>query len=150
MAVEIATVAAVSSAFNIYQGIKQSKEQEAALLAQAAARNSAASELMDRFAFNVQALKASGEEFKDQQVAALVSSGLTGARTNVLSAMEDTNARLEKQIEIEHMEAVAKANQLRAGSALDTQLAGDVRRAGKIGAIGTFLGGAGAVALALK
>ena len=146
----MATGAAVAvvggTALQAYGQYKASRARERAARAQAEAKKQQAFEILDRFEVNAGLLRRRGEQVKARQVLATVASGVEISDTTTLVALEDTNRKISEQIAFERREAEFKAEQLFRGADIDTQLAGDIRKARPFELAGTFLQGARAFA----
>ena len=141
---------AVGTFLSIRAQKKQAKAQQAALNAQAAAKRVAAFEILDRFDVNAATLKRQGRVFLASQVAAAAKAGVDVRSGSVLSALEDTKSKIQRQFLIEKREAEFKSTQLLQGADIDVRLGGDIRTAQKRQTIATLIGGVGGAAAAFK
>lgn len=146
MAEGAAAAAIVGTGFSIFSQIEEAKAQEEAALAQATAKEAQAVELLRRNEFNIDQLQREATRFKARQLGAVVASGATIDSSVSLLQLEQTNRDLFREISAQREEALFKARALRAGADIDTRLAGDIREAGNLRAIGTAIGGAGRLA----
>ena len=140
MAEGAAALAVAGTITQVIATEKRAKAQERAAKDQATAKRLAAEEVLERFKFNAEALRTDAFSFQQEQIAAAAKAGLSEQST--LIAMEGTQARLDRQLDIERREAEFKAAQLRAGADIDLRLAGDIKKAKRFEQAGTFLQGA--------
>ena len=145
MAVGAAVVAVAGLAVTLYGNHKASEAQEEAMNAKAAAKRKQADDLMERFEQNVLALEVSGKQFGEGQSAQFAKGGVEIGEGSPLLAIENTFSSVQRQIGIERKEAEDKAELLRSGADVDVTLGGDIRTAGQIQNVGTFLQGASTI-----
>ena len=138
------TVAA--TAVQMHSARKAAKAQERAMKAQAEAKRVQAEELLKRSEFNIEELELDAEQFAGSQIARLGKSGVGLGVGISLVALEQTQERLTKAVNISRRESEFKAEQLRAGADIDTRLSSDIRSSSRIERAGIFLGGASQVA----
>jgi hypothetical protein len=143
-AVIAGVVAIAGTAVQMSAQRKQAQAQAAAARTKADLKRMQALEVLDRFELNAEALRREGKEFAAEQFSRGSSSG--SGEGSLLSMLEDTNRKIQRQFRIEERESEYKAAQLRAGADLDTRLAGDIESAGRAQRTATFLQGAGQAA----
>jgi hypothetical protein len=143
MAYGAAAVAVIGTGFQIYANNKEAKAKSAAARASADAANKQAIDLLERYRINAEFLKVEGRAFIGDQIAASAELGRGDAP---LLLLEETNMKVQKQLDIEEMEAESKAAAIRSGAQVDLQLAGDIRRANRTRNVGTFLSGVSSIA----
>lgn len=140
----IATIA--GTGISILGQRQQAKAQQLAALQQADAKRLQAQELLKRSEINVGFLKDEVAQFQAQQITAAAASGVDVGSGLTLVQLEKSNRMLAEQINIQRSEAEFKAEALLRGADIDTQLSGDIRKAGMFGMLGTGLSGAGQAA----
>ena len=141
---------AVGTYLSIQAQREQAKAQQGALNAQADAKRVAAFEILDRFDVNAATLKREGRVFLASQIAAAAKAGVDIRSGSVLSALEDTNSKIQRQFLIEKREAEFKSTKLLRGADIDVRLGGDIRTAQKRHTIATVISGVGGIAAATK
>ncbi len=134
-------VTVASTAVQMHSARKAAKAQERAMRAQAEAKRIQAEELLKRSEFNIEELELEAEQFAGAQIAELGKSGVGLGVGVSLVALEQTQERLTKAVNISRREAEFKAEQLRAGADIDTRLSSDIRSASRRERTGIFLGG---------
>jgi hypothetical protein len=140
-------LAAVSTAYSMYSQSKSAAAKVKAAQAQAEAKRRQALSLFERSEINIEELKGERTKFLASQV---VSASAAGRGDMPLALMEDTWDTVNKEINFQRMEAKSKIDALMAGADIDTQLAGDIKKAGQRQQIATLLGGGTSVAMAAK
>ena len=142
MATGAAVAVVASTVVQIDASRKAAKARARALRARADGKRQQAEELLKRNEFNIEQQEMAAEEFKGSQIVGFAKAGVALGTGVTLAALEDTQTRLDRAIQISREEAEFKANQLLAGADIDTRLASDVRSAERRERLGIFLGGA--------
>ena len=146
MSAFLAAAVVVGTAIQMYSSSQEAKAKQNAANAAARAKRIQANELLDRFFLNRDAMTLEAQAFQGSQIGAFAKSDIElGSGTSML-ALETTNKRLLRQLEIDQKEAEFKARQLRIGADIDVQLGSDIRRAQKSKNASIFLNGATSVA----
>lgn len=127
---------------------KAARAQQRAARANAEAKRLQALEMLDRFEINSRALVMEGEQAKAQQQVAIAGRGIDVSSSAALNLIEETNAMVARQLILDRKEAMFKAEQLRRGADMDTQLASDIGKASRLKRMGMFFGGMGSAASA--
>jgi hypothetical protein len=141
VSIALGVAALGGTAYSIYSQKKRAEAEEAAARRQAELRRKQAEELLKRFELNRAVLEQEAELFKSEQETELSSRGVSGGFGTALLLIENTNLKLQEQIEIESREAQWKANQIMAGAGADVALAGDIRRTGRRERVATGIRG---------
>ena len=134
-----AAAAVVGTGLQIYANSKAASAKARAANAAADANDQQAVDLLERYRINADALKLEGKAFIGDQIAASAELGRGDAP---LALLEETNMRINRQLEIEEIESSAKASALRAGADIDRELAGDIRKSAKVQNVGSFFSAA--------
>lgn len=116
--------------------------QAGAAKAQARAKREQAVELMKRAKINAERTREAGATLVKGQQAAFAAGGVSISSGSTLAVMNDTINKVERNVEDQLQEASFKASILQKGADVDVSLAGDIRKAGQIGAAGSLIGGA--------
>lgn len=132
---------ALGTMVSIYGNSKASKEREAAARALAKIKNQQADDLMERFEINAAAFRTKGEGFKADQIGAFVKGGVASGTGTTLLALENTNRLVTRTLDLDRMDAEAKADALRAGADLDVISAGNISSSRDMEGLGIFLTG---------
>jgi hypothetical protein len=140
MATGAAAVAVTGTAVSIAANNRRARMEARAAREQAEAKREAAFEILARAEENAELTKFEAEGFKQDQVNDLVSRGM-GDTLNTLAAMEDTNNKVQRQLDIERREAEFQADQLFAGADISERLAGDIKKTARLENLGLFLQG---------
>lgn len=135
-------VAVASTGVQMYSARKAAKAQERTMRAKAEAKRIQAEELLKRNEYNIEQLELEAEEFSGAQIARMAKSGVGLGVGVSLTALEQTQERLTRAVNISRREAEFKASQLRAGADIDTRLGSDIRSASRRERAGIFLSGA--------
>lgn len=141
-----AIAAAAGTAISLYAEEKRQKAQKRAAEAQAEAKRQQAFELLARSEINIERLKKEAELFRSRQTVAIAAGGAdVGSGANLL-VQEQLVSDLANSIANQRREARFKSEQLFRGADIDTNLAGDIQKAGNLSLLGGALSGAGQVA----
>ena len=134
---------AVSTIVQFQSAAEQAKAQVKALEAEAETKRLESLELLERFNINAESLKKDVRVHEGEQVALLAKSGVAVGSGSSLSIMVDNAKKLQRELDNREREAQFKVDQLNRGADIDIELAGDVRKAGRLRRIGIILGGVG-------
>lgn len=137
---------AVGTAFDVFGSINEAKAQEDAAKADANAKRLQAQELLRRSEFNIDQLEAETERFRSSQVGAAAAGGIDVGSGATLIQLEQLNRDLQEEVAAQREEAEFRAAALNAGADVSLSLAGDIRRAGRLGAVASGLQGIGRIA----
>ncbi len=125
---------------------KAAREEQKAMESRASAKRDQADEIIRRNEFNIKELRVEANTFMQSQISEFAASGVAVGTGATLLALEDTQDRMFKQIDVNTREAEFTADQLRRGADVDiTQGAGAIE-AGKSQNVARFLSGVGGAA----
>jgi len=125
---------------------KAAKAEQKALEARATAKREQADEIIKRNEFNIKELRTDAHTFMQSQTSEFAASGIAIGTGITLGALEDTQNRMFKQMEIETREAEFTADQLRRGADVDVIQGANAARAAKSQNTARFLQGVGGAA----
>jgi len=126
------------SAWNTYQA---GQAESAAYKDSAKAKERKAQSVMERAQLNSEFTRLEGKVFEGKQVATFASSGIDVGSGIALSAYEDTAKKIERQLDIDFMEAEATRDALMMDADLDRTRAKNASNAGTNAAIGSIASG---------
>ncbi len=139
MGVTLAITAAVGAGVNVAGTLMSANAKANADQQSAALKYKQADELMSREAINEDIMRTQEGRTEDQFRAA---SGSTGFANTGIGGVLRMRSDLSKNIGLSQRDAAFKAEMLRTGAQIDTNLASDERSAGYVAAAGSVLGGA--------
>jgi 4-diphosphocytidyl-2C-methyl-D-erythritol kinase len=139
----LAVLAIVGAGMQAYSQYQSSQQQAENARIQAKMQRQQAKQLLELHELQKIDLKEQGEVFKSQQMAAFAAGGVAVGTGSTLSAMEDTNRKIIKEIEYNRRETMFKVGQIKMGADLDMAQANDMETAGKIQVGSTLLTSAG-------
>lgn len=143
-----AAVTVASTLIQMEGSRREAKAQEEAAFREAEAKEQQASDIFERFQMNTKATFREGQEVKGAQQAAFAKSGVDIRSGSTLLALEETNRAVTESIGIDRFEVDAQIKALKSGAEADRDLAGRVKRAGKLQRTGILLSGVGSVSSA--
>lgn len=135
-------VAGAAVAFKAWNQYQAGQAEAGALRDQAMAKKIQADGVIKRFELNSKMQRLEGEVFKGQQLGVLAKSGVDIGQGMSLSALEDTQKRIDRRIDLDRIEAEAQADAIRMGADLDKKQARQSERMGERNAMASVLGGA--------
>jgi hypothetical protein len=125
-----------------YGQYEAARQQAEASKQEAKMRRAQAKEIMERAALNEKNLEQTGREVVASQMSAFAKGGVALGSGMTLVAMEDTNLKIQMEIENSNRDAFFRADQLRKGASFEQRAAGQFMTAGGIMAGATLLGAA--------
>lgn len=134
----ITIMALVGGGLQAYSQYEQSRQQSKNAKVQADMQYRQIKQLQELSSLQQRSIASSGEVFKAQQTSSFAKGGVAIGTGSTLSALEDTNSKIQEELEYNKRENLFKINQLKMGAEMDLQQADDFRRAGTISA-GTSL-----------
>lgn len=137
----LVAAAVVGSLLSAKSQMDAADAQAGAAKAQARAKREQAVELLKRARINAERTREQGATLVKGQQASFAAGGVSITSGSTLAVMNDTINKVERNIEDQLQEANFKASMLQKGADVDTSLAGDIRKAGTIGAIGSLISG---------
>ncbi len=129
--------AAVSTGLQVWGGIQASNAEAAAIREEARNRDIMARETLRRGRINAELARREGERFMGSQQASYVAGGVDMSTGSPLLKMQETAFLIAEDVSRIQSDAAVEARMLRSGAASLRGQAGDVRRAGRIGALGS-------------
>ena len=146
----ITIMALVGGGLQAYSQYNQSRQQSENAKQQAKMQYRQIRQLEELGALQQKSIRESGEVFKSEQMAGFAKGGVALGTGSTLSALEDTNSKIQEEMEYNKRENVFKINQIKMGADMDMQQADDFRRAGSIAAGSTLLTTIGSAYMAKK
>lgn len=125
-----------------YGQYESARQQAEASRVEARMRRAQAAEILERAKMAELSLEQTGREVVASQASAFAKGGVALGTGMTLVAMEDTNMKIQMEIENSNRDAFFRANQLIQGAAFEEKAAGQFMKAGAIQAGATLLGAA--------
>lgn len=134
-----AAAAVVGAGMQAYGQYQSAQAQARAGRQNAKLKQAQAQEMAERLRIEELNIKEQGEEVKADQTTAYAKGGAQLGTGITLLAMEDTNYKISKKIEVMRRDTMFRANQLIAGAGFEMGQARDTQTAGAITAGATLL-----------
>lgn len=141
MAIPIA-IMALGAGMQAYGQYQSSQNAAWAARQNAKLKRAQAKELLEKMKIQEERINTQGEDFKAKQINDFAAGGVQLGTGATLVALEDTNMKINQQVDDMKRDSIFKANQIMMGAKYEDMQANDTATAGKVAAFGTLLGGA--------
>lgn len=134
----LAAAFVATSAYSAWNEYQAGRDQAEAYKDARRAKKRQAAELMRRAKMNAEFTRLEGKAFQGKQAAVMASSGLDLGSGTALAVFEDTARKIERQIEVDMMEAETQRDAILLDAELDTKRAEIATKGGVTSAISTL------------
>jgi len=130
-----------TSVYNAYAQGEQAKAGAELANMRGQAKQAQSVELLRRAESNIADFIKEGKAFQQKQKGMFAKAGISASEGSALDVLEDSFSKIVEGVNRQKEEAEYKAKALQAGADMDSRLAGDIERGGRMQQVGTLLSG---------
>lgn len=142
MAIPVALIA-LGAGVQAYGQYQSAQNAAWAARQNAKMKRAQATELLEKMKIQEERIHNQGEDFKSKQINEFAAGGVQLGIGATLVALEDTNMKINQQVDDMKRDSMFKANQIMLGAKYEDKQASDTATAGQVAAFGSLLSGAG-------